>query len=333
MAFLRTRGRIRREAADWLSRLGGGADEAGHAAFRRWYDADPRHAEAYDRMAAIWSAAGRLHAPRADMADEEQASRSSRRRAGFALAACLAGGIALISILLGSRWLPDPASDRAQSLATVVGEIREVVLPDGSRVVLDSGSHIETRFTASQRLLILRDGRARFFVAHESRPFVVRAASNEVTATGTVFDVSLIQDRLAVLLIEGSVEVRRLGGGGEAAVHRLAAGHKLVIAGQAPAVSQRATRGETLWPTHMLEFDETPLREAVALVNRYSRVQLALGDERIGNLRVSGAYRAGDVSGFARSLATAFHLRVDSRPDGTIVLVDPGAPRETPLPR
>jgi ferric-dicitrate binding protein FerR (iron transport regulator) len=56
MAFFRTRGRIRREAADWLARLGGGADEESHAAFRRWYDADPRHAEAYDRMAAICSA-------------------------------------------------------------------------------------------------------------------------------------------------------------------------------------------------------------------------------------------------------------------------------------
>lgn len=332
MAFFRTRGRIRREAADWLSRLGGGADEAGHAAFRRWYDADPRHAEAYDRMAAIWSAAGRMSAPPEGPATEERAPWSSR--SGFALAACLAGGIALISIfLLSSRWLPDSASEPVQSFATAVGEIREVVLSDGSRLVVDSGSRVEARFTPSQRLLTLRDGRARFVVAHENRPFIVRAASNEVIATGTVFDVSLLQDRLAVLLIEGSVEVRRGGGGGVETVHRLAAGQKLVIANGALAENRRATRGETLWPSRMLEFDETPLREAVALVNRYSRVQLALGDERIGNLRVSGAYRAGDVSGFARSLATAFDLRVDSRPDGTIVLVDPGAPRETPLPR
>jgi len=321
MAFIRTRGRIRREAADWLARLGDGAAEESHAAFRRWYDADPRHAEAYDRMAALWSAAGRIHAPPEGIAAQERAPRSSRSF-GFALAACVVGGIALISILLlGSRWLPDSANEQLQSFATAVGEIREVVLPDGSRLVLDSGSRVEARFTASQRLLTLRDGRARFVVAHESRPFVVRAASNEVIATGTVFDVSLLQDRLAVLLIEGSVEVRRGGGG----VHRLAAGQKLVIANGAPAENQRATRGETLWPTRMLEFDETPLREAVAQVNRYSRVQLILGDERIGDLRVSGAYRAGDVSGFARSLAAAFSLRLDILPNGNLRLVDPSA--------
>lgn len=333
MVFFRTRGRIRREAADWLARLGGGADEASHAAFRRWYEADRRHADAYDRMAVLWSAAGRIQAPPEGIVTEEQAPRSARRF-GFALAACVAGGIALISILLlGSRWLPDSASEPLQSFATAVGEIREVVLPDGSRLVLDSSSRVEAHFTPSRRLLTLRDGRARFSVAHESRPFVVRAASNEVIATGTVFDVSLLQDRLAVLLIQGSVEVRRGNGDGVGTVHRLAAGQKLVIANGSPAVNQRATRGEMLWPTRMLEFDETPLREAVALVNRYSRVQLTFGDERIGNLRVSGAYRAGDVTGFARSLAAAFHLQLDARPDGTLVLVDPGGPRETPAPR
>ena len=66
---------------------------------------------------------------------------------------------------------------------------------------------------SSERLLTLSEGRARFIVAHEARPFIVRAASNEVVATGTIFDVSLIQDRLAVVLLEGSVEVRRRRGG------------------------------------------------------------------------------------------------------------------------
>jgi len=323
MSFFRTSGRIRREAADWLARLGGGADEESHAAFRRWYEADSRHAEAYDRMAAIWSAAGRIEAPAIKQQVEAEAPRRPGRRAGFALAACLAGGIALISILLlSSRWLPQSATEQLQSFATAVGEIREVVLPDGSRLVLDTGSRVDARFTVSERLLTLHEGRARFIVAHEARPFIVRAASNEVVATGTIFDVSLIQDRVAVVLLQGSVEVRQRDGGRSNGVQRLAAGQRLTIAGEAPPETQPATRGETLWPTRMLEFNETPLREAVALVNRYSRAQLLLANDRIGGLRVSGGYRAGDVAGFARSLATAFDLRVETRPDGTLLLIE-----------
>ena len=328
MVFFRTRGRIRREAADWLARLGGGADEANHIAFRRWYEPDPRHAEAYDRMAALWSAASRIQAPSRAAANDERAARSWR--SGWALAACLAGGIALISILLlGSRWLAESGSEPAQLFAAAIGEIREIALPDGSRIVLDSGSRVEARFTTSERSLTLLDGRARFRVAHETRPFVVHAASNEVIATGTVFDVSLIQNRLAVTLIEGSVEVRHRGGHGAPDVQRLRAGQKLLITREAGPVRQSVTRGDTLWPTHMLEFDETPLRDAVAQVNRYSRTQLRLGSERIGQLRISGAYRAGDVIGFARSLATAFGLILTQVPDGSFLLSEPA---EVPRP-
>lgn len=244
------------------------------------------------------------------------------------MAACLVGGIALaLVLLLGPRWLPNSAGPQPQSFATAIGEIRQIALPDGSRLVLDSGSRVEARFGPSERLLTLSEGRARFIVAHEARPFIVRAASNDVVATGTIFDVSLTQDRLAVVLLEGSVEVRQRRDGQNASAHRLAAGQRLVISGAAPGVSQRATRGETLWPSGMLEFEDTPLREAVALVNRYSRVQLRLADGRIGALRVSGAYRARDVLGFARSLAAAFSLRLDTQPDGSLVLSDPRAPR------
>jgi transmembrane sensor len=324
--IFRTRGRIRREAAAWAARLG--ADDGGRdrGAFDRWYAADPRHAEAYDRMAAIWSASGRTSAA-AQPGHEGQHHRPFR----FAMAASLAAGIALLALtLLANRWLPGAQQPEGQilALASARGEIKTVRLPDGSEVVLDSGSRIDARFTGAERRLALREGRARFIVAHESRPFIVSAASNEVIATGTVFDVSLIQDRLAVLLIEGSVEVRQTAGPSSGPAHRLAAGQKLIVERRGPPVRQAAGRGETLWPSRMLEFDDTRLEEAIAMVNRYSATQLRLGDESIRELRVTGAFRAGDVAGFARSLAAAFGLKVQTQPDGGVLLVHSTTPAE-----
>lgn len=330
--MFRTRGRIRREAADWMARLGGGASEEDLAAFRRWHQADRRHAEAYDRIASIWSAAGQISVSAGAAGKGGAPPRTQRSPFVFAMAASLVVGIALVAVLLGARWIHNSGAQEALSFASAIGEIKQVDLPDGSHLVLDSGSRVEARFDGSDRLLTLREGRARFIVAHEARPFIVRAAANEVVATGTVFDVSLIQNRLAVLLIEGSVEVRQRGEGREGNVQRLQAGQKIVINDQAGAVRQNASRGETSWPTHMLEFDDTPLRDAVALVNRYSRVQLRLRDERIGELRVSGAYRAGDLAGFARSLATAFGLRLQNMADGSLVLAESDAAANHPMP-
>ena len=329
--FPKSRARIRREASDWVIRLAEEASAEDHAAFRRWRDADPRHAEAYDRVAAIWNQAGQLsRSPAAGQARSEV--RSGRPQTfGFALAASLAAVVLVTTLLLGFRWLPSPAPEQERMLfAAAVGEIGEIDLPDGSRLTLDSASRVEMAFTKGERRLTLREGRARFQVAHETRPFVVSAGSSEVLATGTLFDVSLIGGRTTVLLLEGSVEVRAKDDRRKR--ERLAPGQKLILAASAPAERQPAARGEAAWPTRMLEFDNTRLDEAAALANRYSKVQLRLSDERIRSRRVSGALRAGDVAAFAQSLATAFGLRVVRQSDGNLLLVDANPSDRAPAP-
>ena len=324
MNFLpKSRSRIRHEAADWVARLANAATEEDRAAFASWREADPRHAEAYDRIAAIWNQAGRLSRPLAGSTRTGLASERPRAF-GFALAASLAAPVLVSVLLLGPRLLPGSASQQQPMLlAAAVGEIKEIGLPDGSRLTLDSGSRVEAVFSKTERKLTLRDGRARFQVAHEARPFLVRAGSSEVVATGTLFDVSLIRGRTDVVLLQGSVEVRSIGSRqvGGSRPERLNPGQKLVFTDSAPPERQRATRGDTTWPARMLEFDNTTLDEAVALANRYSKVQLKLGDERIRSLRVSGAFHAGDVAAFARSLAAAFDLRIIAQPDGSLLLV------------
>lgn len=281
-------------------------------------------------MAGIWNQAGRLSQPPPASAMRADPNPGRPRTFGFALAASLAAAIVVSVVMLGPRLLPGSPEQETMLFAAALGEIKEFELPDGSRLILDSGSRVATDFTKSRRSLILREGRARFQAAHEARPFVVRAGTSEVLATGTLFDVSLIGGRTTVLLLEGSVEVRAQDD--RRKVERLAPGHKLILAASAPAERRTAARGEAAWPTRMLEFDDTRLDEATALANRYGKVQLRLGDERIRGLRVSGAFRAGDVAGFARSLATAFDLRVVRQPDGDLLLVDASPGSSNPAP-
>lgn len=319
--FRKSRTRIRDEAADWMVRLGEGRSEETEAAFRRWRDSDPRNAEAFARISRIWT-----DAPDTPLPDGGTSDSTATSVMRYALAASLAAAAVLAAVLLlAARWPAASAPDAppGQSWATAVGEIRQVELADGSRLVLDSASRVDVRLTGAERRLILREGRARFAVARDRRPFVVHAGSSEVVATGTTFDVSVIGGRTAVLLLEGSVEVR----GRPRAPHarqRLEPGQKLVLEGSRP-VRGPVVSGETAWTSGMLEFDDTPLAEASALANRYGGRRLALADARMGALRVSGAYRAGDMDGLAHGLAAAFDLRVETTPDGDLLLVDPDA--------
>jgi ferric-dicitrate binding protein FerR (iron transport regulator) len=91
------------------------------------------------------------------------------------------------------------------------GQRVHVILPDGSRVAVNSGSELSygDGFDQKDRVLSLK-GEAYFEVAHDKkRPFIVKAGGLAVRAVGTCFDVkSYAGDAEAsAVLISGRVEV------------------------------------------------------------------------------------------------------------------------------
>jgi len=77
---------------------------------------------------------------------------------------------------------------------------------------------------------------------------------------------------------------------------------------------------EVSWRTGVLDFDNIPLSEAVARFNRSAINTIVLADPSLGELRVSGVFRADDPMGFARALAPAYPVRVEPQSSGDVVL-------------
>jgi ferric-dicitrate binding protein FerR (iron transport regulator) len=73
----------------------------------------------------------------------------------------------------------------------------------------------------------------------------------------------------------------------------------------------------------MLQFDGIPIEAAVAVANRYSNRKIIISDD-VAQLRVTGAFRAGDTPGLAKALATAFHLSLSLDPGRNLILSNPG---------
>lgn len=325
--FISRRERHRREASEWLARLNGPYDERDRAAFERWYRACPDHAHAYDHVAAVFEAAGKLRRPHASDAGAD----APRRRIGaplrYAVAAAAVGVILLAFVLLSARTT-SPLTDPSQQFAAFAaeGERRRIELADGSEVLLAPRSALEVALGSAERRLHLVRGEASFSVAHERRPFIVVAQSTEVVARGTRFVVRLAGDTTTVSLIEGQVDVFHPASGpaDRRRVTRLRPGERLVldlprdrpaaaVAAQHPQARQSPVRAA------MLEFDDTPLRDAVEQVNRHAATQIRLAPS-LGGLRVTGAFRAGDARGFAESVAAAFGIEVEQARDGNLSL-------------
>ena len=322
---------LRETAAEWLIRMHGPDAERARPAFEAWLADHPDHKRMYDRVAVSWEQSRLVtHTPTGHAWEGLPARKPPARRTwAYAVAAGIAA-LVMVGLLVAHRA---PVAGQgpgtpAQEIASHVG-IRQVRLGDGSIVTLDAQTRLDLRFTAGERRIVLEAGRARFAVAHDtSRPFIVTAGTREVVATGTVFDVSLAGGNVAVALLEGGVDVRDVTWVEAPTIVRLMAGQGLqAAAGRAPAVPRRVTAAERLWPAGMLEFDSTPLREVLAIANRYSQRPIKVGDPSLGELRVTGGYRLGDPAELAKTLAAASGLIVREE-RGSLVL----ARKRDPIP-
>jgi transmembrane sensor len=314
----KTRAMLRREAASWLARLQSGRDPDTERNFQRWRDADPRHTEAFERVRRSYEQAGLLrNSPTIVAAGHAPRIRTPEWRLPPALAAAAA---ILVLVPTGAFFihgkLPLGGTD-AVMLVTRVGEIRQVKLADGSTVTLDTSTKVDVEIGRSRRGAHLRYGRARFQIAPAEEPFVVETDSSTVTTGHGVIDVEQVGQQARVEVLAGAADVRSPGQQPASGL-TLRAGESATANAGGPE-QKAAVASASDWTRGMLQFDATPLADAVALANRYSERHILLGGGLDG-LRVTGAFRAGDTVALAKALAAAFDLPLRQRPDGDLIL-------------
>lgn len=329
------RSEIEAEARAWVMRLDADARESSELReFREWLSRSPLHQEAFDRAAAAWNELDGL----GRWLELDAGSRGAgRRRLSRPMAMTAAAGLAVALIV----WLvlpqPEPHATQPVEYATSIGEVRTVSLPDGTRVKLNTATRIAIAMDQQARLVSLREGEAWFQVAHDpERPFVVYANRLAVRAIGTAFSVRVEDQRVDLTVTEGRVEIASMQAAlpetAELELERfdetasrvpLEAGQHIVFNDNIELVSRWATpeiERNLAWRDGMLIFDNDPLAEVVAEINRYGRQRIIISDSEIQDLRFGGYFRVGDISSILATFEEDFGIRVERISDELVYL-------------
>lgn len=317
--------RIDAAAGDWLVRLSEGPlSTRERALFDAWRQEDPRHARSFAELAQTWDDIGTLQHLSASTAvprpDPRRRTMRPGRRAGLAAAATALAASLLALVTLPNSWLlPD------QRLSTDIAEIRTITLSDGSRLTLGADSKAAVDFSDKARHVRLSSGEAFFDVASDPRrPFFVEAGAVKIRVVGTKFDVNRSAAGVRVAVLEGKVRVEaepeegvqpivRLLTAGQRAVARPAAAKAAQpqAAPPEPALAV-ATFGRSpiaAWRDGRLVYDNAPLSDLVADVNRYYAPGVTLA-EGAGNLRVTASFRTDEITAFMNTLDDALPVTV-----------------------
>lgn len=310
-------------AAQWVVRLDGEPLTPGERAdLDAWTQADPRHSSAVEKARFAWRQLGAFdddavaallpeYAPALGKVVSLPEPRMRSRR--WIMPTALAASVALV-IAVGMQWASNPGQRQPSTFAsvqTMPGQQKLITLPDGSTALLGPASVLTHDYSASQRLVRLGSGIAIFTAApargSEKRPFIVAAGGGTVRALGTRFQVEFEPDGIEVAVIEHAVEVARIAAPQTTA--RVQAGEivRYGNAGVGP-VRQTDVALATAWQQGQLIFNERPLGEVVARLNRYRQDRLVLAAGLDGR-RVSGVFETGKPDAALQLLKDQFGLR------------------------
>ena len=339
-----TREDIHEEACVWISRMDRGLSEQEQHALSDWISASKTHREVLFELASLWDDMSVLHELSGLFPLDENAEATPSkpvRSMRWQIAASVAFLFMAVGGIVFNQWsaAPEQTIVAAQRASTEVGEQKSITLSDGSVLHLNTNSTVSIAFSDQERRIALLEGEAYFDVAHEkSRPFVVVAGANTVTAIGTAFNVQLVENTAFELVVtEGRVLVQdkaqqraeedtKILNGQSAIVDE----GLLVFSGEKAVVDKQIAERHTIstenmdddlaWQKGILVFKGETLNTVLDEITRYTEMRFQITDEALKTRRVAGYFKVGDIDGLLNALENSFSIQNERVSDYTILL-------------
>jgi len=237
---------------------------------------------------------------------------------------------------------PDVKNISQKAVPPKAKDNREVVLADGSKVILNKNSQIflSEGFGKSNRVITL-SGEAYFDVAHNSTlPFIVQAGTVRIRAVGTVFNVRAYADEKGIetSLLRGAVEITRQGH--EKLKLLLKPNEKVVVPVVKPAVEAVKKKhendsytikllqveknsgmiAEIAWVNHKLVFDNEPLSQIAQKLEKWYDTPVTINDSRLATEKFTGEFESENMSEVLTALQITYPFHFLESKDGAIMI-------------
>lgn len=341
---IREQEQMEQRACAFIAKLDSGSLSASdEAELRQWLQADVRHKNALMEMAKLMDQMGVLSRLSDLFPLDTQVSGHAKNTEAtnnwfkpVALGFCCALIVMILS--LGVNMIGENAALQSMTASTDIGEIKTLVLQDGSKVTLNTFSQIDVEFSEKERTIHLIRGEALFEVAHnKNRAFLVIANNKVVKAIGTAFNVRIDDGSIEVTVTDGTIEVERLAEDNseqsiditnineleKIVVTRMTRGQEAVIADTLEFLQPIASvdiEKKLLWQKGILIFEGASLEYVVTEVSRYTSKKIIISDQATKEIRIGGYFETGDIVKLFDILESGFNISVKREGPDTIYL-------------
>ncbi len=298
------------QASLWYARWrAGDMDEQAQAAWQAWLEEDDAHRQAWQRVERIQQQFGKVPAALALATLQAPPSAERRRVLKHMVILLSASGVGYYS------YREQPWRGALADVKTGVGEHRQIMLTDGTRLHLNTDSAVNILYTDHARVVELIHGEIMVETAHEQlaiyRPFRVLTKQGSVTALGTRFGVrdwpQAGRKLIKVNVFEGVVEV--LPAQSSSLPVRVMAGESLVFSQSATAEKTKLKATDMAWVNGLIVVYAIRLQDFVQELSRYHSGVLRC-DPAVAELQISGAFPTQDMEAILQTIAQTLPVRI-----------------------
>ena len=198
---------------------------------------------------------------------------------------------ASIALLIGAYFFYQNTMVSDEIVIASLEEIKEITLPDSSKVWLNKHSELSYSKDFETRDLKL-NGEAFFEIKRdESRPFIIYTMETKTTVLGTSFNINSDDKAVKITVVTGKVAFENINNSVAKKVE-LVKGELATL----DAVSNKIILSDNVdvnflaWKDQKIIFDETPLAEIEKILEDYFGVEIEIVEKRIYAKRGTGTF-------------------------------------------
>ena len=247
----------------------------------------------------------------------------------------IAAAVAILVISVTIYWerkfmqsIFNPA--QLTSMQTMGNEKKQVILPDGSKVWINSDSELRypKTFDGKTREVYL-SGEAYFDIAHDrDHPFIIHTGSIATTVLGTAFNIraNMIKKIVEVTVTRGKVSVAN----SEKVLAVLTPNQQLSFDINKDRGEQQQVNVQKViaWQKSDLYFDDVNFEEAVVKLQNHFNVRINFANDQLKNCRFTGTNLNNEkLEKILNVMCAINQASYQKQPDGSILIDGPGCPK------
>lgn len=299
------------QAADWFALMrSGDASEQDRHALQCWLEVSDDHRKCWQYVESIEQRFNSATLAGAHQAEETlhavRRQRTGRRAVLTGIALLLGTGVLSWRFPGLYRSIPQTLAVWNAQYHTDVGEIRELILQDGTQLWLSSDTALDTHIDKISRSILLHRGEILIETGKsDHRPLIVQTNNGQLSPVGTRFSVREDGNDTLVAVFDGAVELSN-----NLQQQMLTAGQQTHMVADSIAPPRPAERRREAWSRGVLLAEDIRLGDLISELERYRPGVIHVSPDAAA-LRVFGGYSLTQPDHTLATLEKALPIKVN----------------------